>query len=76
MPRWAASARRLLHDIGRWASRQILLKPGPLTDDEWVLMRKHPVYAYEMLSPIIYLKPLKYPLLHQRNGTARAIHMD
>jgi HD-GYP domain-containing protein (c-di-GMP phosphodiesterase class II) len=34
----------------------ILLKPGPLTDEEWVIMRKHPVFAYEMLRPIQYLR--------------------
>jgi HD-GYP domain-containing protein (c-di-GMP phosphodiesterase class II) len=35
----------------------ILLKPGPLTEAEWAIMRKHPVHAYEMLSPILYLRP-------------------
>jgi putative nucleotidyltransferase with HDIG domain len=56
----------LLHDIGKMGiPDQILLKPGPLTDEEWVLMRKHPVYAYEMLSPITYLKPaLHIPYFH------------
>jgi HD-GYP domain-containing protein (c-di-GMP phosphodiesterase class II) len=43
----------------------ILLKPGKLTDEEWVVMRKHPVYAYEMLSPIQYLLPaLDIPYCH------------
>jgi PAS domain S-box-containing protein/putative nucleotidyltransferase with HDIG domain len=47
----------LLHDIGKMGvPDRILLKPGPLTDEEWVIMRKHPVYAFEMLSPIQYLK--------------------
>ena len=31
-------------------------KQGPLTDDEWVKMRKHPQYAYQMLAPISYLR--------------------
>jgi HD-GYP domain-containing protein (c-di-GMP phosphodiesterase class II) len=34
----------------------ILQKPGPLTDDEWVIMRRHPQYAYQMLNPIKYLE--------------------
>ncbi len=34
----------------------ILLKPGPLTDEEWVVMKKHPTFAFELLSPIRYLK--------------------
>ncbi|MCE1255325.1 MAG: GAF domain-containing protein, partial [Anaerolineae bacterium] len=48
----------LLHDIGKMGVPDyILLKPGALTDEEWVVMRKHPVYAYEMITPIDYLKP-------------------
>jgi putative nucleotidyltransferase with HDIG domain len=56
----------LLHDIGKMGiPDQILLKPGPLTDDEWVIMRKHPMYAYEMLSPIDFLRPaLDIPYCH------------
>jgi PAS domain S-box-containing protein/putative nucleotidyltransferase with HDIG domain len=47
----------LLHDIGKMGiPDSILLKPGPLTEDEWVIMRKHPTYAYEMLYPIAYLR--------------------
>lgn len=56
----------LLHDIGKMGvPDSILLKPGPLTDDEWVVMRQHPVYAYELLSPISYLRPaLDIPYCH------------
>lgn len=47
----------LLHDIGKLGVPDaILFKPDKLTDEEWVLMRKHPVYAYEMLIRIDYLK--------------------
>jgi PAS domain S-box-containing protein len=47
----------LLHDIGKMGiPDEILQKPGPLTDDEWVIMRRHPQYAFQMLSPIHYLK--------------------
>ena len=47
----------LLHDIGKiGVPDSILLKPGKLTDDEWQVMRKHPVYAFEMLAPIAYLR--------------------
>jgi HD-GYP domain-containing protein (c-di-GMP phosphodiesterase class II) len=35
----------------------ILHKEGPLTDAEQFEMRKHPQYAYDMLSPIAYLRP-------------------
>jgi response regulator RpfG family c-di-GMP phosphodiesterase len=56
----------LLHDIGKMGIPDaILLKPGPLTDEQWAVMRRHPVYAYELLSPIPYLRPaLDIPHLH------------
>ncbi len=56
----------LLHDIGKMGiPDNILLKPGPLTEEEWVIMRKHPVYAFELLSPIAFLKPaLDIPYCH------------
>jgi putative nucleotidyltransferase with HDIG domain len=56
----------LLHDIGKMGvPDSILLKPGPLTDDEWVMMKKHPTLAYEMLVPIAYLRPaLDIPYCH------------
>jgi PAS domain S-box-containing protein/putative nucleotidyltransferase with HDIG domain len=56
----------LLHDIGKMGvPDHILLKPGRLTDDEWVKMRMHPVYAFQMLYPIQYLRPaLDIPYCH------------
>jgi PAS domain S-box-containing protein/putative nucleotidyltransferase with HDIG domain len=56
----------LLHDIGKMGvPDSILLKAGPLTDDEWKVMRLHPQLASEMLSPIAYLRPaLDIPHYH------------
>jgi PAS domain S-box-containing protein/putative nucleotidyltransferase with HDIG domain len=56
----------LLHDIGKMGiPDEILFKKGPLNDSEWVVMRKHPTYAYEMLQPIDYLHPaLVIPKYH------------
>jgi len=56
----------LLHDIGKMAiPDSILLKPGPLTEDEWVVMRRHPAYAHEWLAPIPFLRPaLEIPFCH------------
>lgn len=56
----------LLHDIGKMAiPDSILLKTGPLTGTEWDVMRKHPEYAYQLLSPIPYLRPaLDIPYCH------------
>ncbi len=48
----------LLHDIGKIGVRDaILLKPGPLTPEEWVEMKKHPEQGYRMLANIPYLQP-------------------
>ncbi len=56
----------LLHDIGKMSvPDRILFKAGALTDDEWMIMRAHPQHAYEMLSPIEYLRPaLDIPYCH------------
>jgi len=46
----------LLHDIGKLGVPDaVLLKPSKLTDEEWVLMKRHPGYAYEWLVRIPYL---------------------
>lgn len=56
----------LLHDIGKMGiPDSILLKPGPLTSEEWEVMRQHPVYAQQLLSSIPYLRPaLDVPYCH------------
>jgi putative nucleotidyltransferase with HDIG domain len=72
----------LLHDIGKMGiPDRVLLKAGPLTIDEWEIMRKHPLYAYEMLSPIQYLAPaLDIPYGHHErwdgNGYPRRLKGD
>ncbi|MBI5953404.1 MAG: HD domain-containing protein [Chloroflexi bacterium] len=55
-----------LHDIGKVAiPDQILFKPAPLTDEEWMTMRRHPLIAAEILKPISYLTPaLPIPRSH------------
>jgi putative nucleotidyltransferase with HDIG domain len=56
----------LLHDIGNMAiPDQILLKPGPLTEEEWQLIRTHPVQGYNMLLPVKFLRSaLDIPYSH------------
>ncbi len=56
----------LLHDIGKLGvPDSILFKPDKLTEEEWVIMRKHPQFAYDLLSPVEYLKPaLDIPYCH------------
>ena len=56
----------MLHDIGKVGIPDtILLKPGKLTEEEWQVVRQHPQYAYNILSPIKYLQPaLDIPYCH------------
>ncbi|NJN43929.1 MAG: HD domain-containing protein [Anaerolineae bacterium] len=50
---WAA----LLHDIGKiGVPDEILRKPGPLTDLEWAIMKKHPEDGVEIIAPVKRLK--------------------
>lgn len=60
--RWGA----LLHDIGKIAvPDSILLKEGPLDDEEWKIMRQHPDTAYQMLHSISFLhEAIHIPYCH------------
>jgi len=59
----------LLHDIGKMGvPDNILKKTGPLSDLEWGEMRQHPVYAYNLLAPIEYLREaLDIPYCHHEH---------
>jgi HD-GYP domain-containing protein (c-di-GMP phosphodiesterase class II) len=47
----------LLHDIGKiGVPDAILLKPGPLDEEEWKIMRQHPVLAFHLLKDIPFLQ--------------------
>lgn len=46
----------MLHDIGKYrVPDAILTKPGPLTDEEWVVMRKHPEFGGDFVRRIPFL---------------------
>jgi putative two-component system response regulator len=70
--RWSGDVLRMLefgarlHDIGKIVvPDQVLKKPGPLTDPEWVLMKSHAEAGAKMLAPITHLRPtLPYILFH------------
>jgi len=48
----------LLHDIGKIGVRdRVLLKPGPLTNEEWTEMRRHPELGRALLQRVDYLRP-------------------
>lgn len=57
----------LLHDIGKiGVPDAVLLKPGKLTPNEWVEMRKHPDIGFNMIAPIPFLTtPSTIVLSHQ-----------
>ncbi|MBP6086855.1 MAG: GAF domain-containing protein [Pelolinea sp.] len=56
----------LLHDIGKMGiPDSILLKPGPLDEEEWRIMSSHTKLAFDLLSPIAYLRPaMDIPVYH------------
>ncbi len=56
----------LLHDVGHLSlPENLLLKPGPLSADEWVAVRQHPTWAHALLAPVHFLQPaLDIPLYH------------
>jgi HD-GYP domain-containing protein (c-di-GMP phosphodiesterase class II) len=59
----------LLHDIGKMGvPDHILKKTGRLNQEEWDEMRQHPVYAYNLLSPIAFLRgALDIPYCHHEH---------
>lgn len=57
----------LLHDVGKiGVSDNILLKAGPLTKHERLLMNQHPQLGYNMLREIPFLKPALPVILHHQ----------
>lgn len=48
----------LLHDVGKIGiPEQILMKPGPLNDAEWSVMRQHPQMGARILEAATFLQP-------------------
>lgn len=59
----------LLHDLGKVAiPDQILGKPGPLTDEEWDVMRQHPEIGYRIALATPEMVPIAQEILahHER----------
>jgi diguanylate cyclase (GGDEF)-like protein/PAS domain S-box-containing protein len=55
----------LLHDIGKLAvPDEVLRKPGPLTDEEWVQMKQHPVAALHVLAQVRSIADATPAILH------------
>lgn len=48
-----------LHDLGKIGiPDEVLCKPGPLTDQEWILMKRHPEIGETIIKPITSLRHL------------------
>ena len=63
----------LLHDVGKIGIPDaVLLKAGPLTEQEWDVMRRHPELGYQLLEPIAFLSDaLDIPLYHHERWDGR-----
>jgi putative two-component system response regulator len=63
----------ILHDVGKIiVPSKVLKKTGPLSEDEWKLMRKHPEAGAKMLEGVDHLKSaIPFVLYHHErwNGT-------
>jgi len=72
----------LLHDIGKiGVPDSVLLKPGPLSEREWELMRRHPLIGFEILDGIAFLAPAAEIVLHHHerwdgNGYPAGLHSE
>jgi cyclic di-GMP phosphodiesterase len=72
----------LLHDIGKLSVPDaVLKKPGPLTDNEWTLMRRHPEAGARILDSIPFLDRAVDVVLHHHErwdgrGYPAGLHED
>ena len=52
-PRTRSPRPGCLHDLGKIGVPEgVLRKPGPLTDEEWAVMRRHPLTGAQILAPL------------------------
>ena len=70
----------LLHDIGKiGVSDNILHKPGPLTNDEWRIMRQHPEIGARIVRGIPFLEDTMSIIRHHHerwNGSGYPLGLE
>ena len=55
----------IFHDVGKIAVPDALInKPGPLSDQEWELIKQHPVAGAEILAPVPFLYGVRTIVRH------------
>lgn len=62
---WVVRSAAVLHDLGKlWVPPRVLRKPGPLTERQWQVMRRHPVLAGDVLAGLPGMDEVKDAVLH------------
>jgi putative nucleotidyltransferase with HDIG domain len=58
----------LLHDVGKMAVPDgVLRKPGPLTANEWHVMKQHPTWGFDMLADVSFLQPAAIDIVYSHH---------
>ncbi len=58
----------LLHDVGKMVvPDEILRKMGPLTDEEWHIMKQHPTWGFDMLAEVSFLQPASLDIIYSHH---------
>jgi putative nucleotidyltransferase with HDIG domain len=58
----------LLHDVGKMVvPDEILRKVGPLTDEEWHVMKQHPTWGFDMLAEVSFLQPAALDIIYSHH---------
>jgi putative nucleotidyltransferase with HDIG domain len=58
----------LLHDVGKMVvPDEILRKMGPLTEQEWHIMKQHPTWGFDMLAEVSFLQPAALEIIYSHH---------
>ena len=58
----------LLHDVGKMVVPDHILRKGsPLSDEEWLIMKQHPSWGYEMLAEVRFLRSEALDLIYSHH---------